>query len=301
MGKTRRFNLGRSYFNYQSRNLFIQSVWMKSLWLELASEYRLKKETEWELTNDKFQFGEKYVSKQWEDELNKMLEEMLSNRDLESFHPYFADDPIKEMALGFLVTVAGYSDEEGKGEAPFYREKYEEDKNSFYVQSRCFYELSFCYKYFFEIQRAIKDLFGIQVEDCFRDLDGIKESMWYATGTLLAHWHIDDKRKRASKKGGTVQKRSSGILSLVKKIVQDNTQKSYSAERLWRYFEKHHQGRKNAIEIDGFKIYFDYQNLESLEERLFQLSPDGIMKSIGRSAFGGYVKEAKQPSRRYSK
>ncbi len=288
--KNNGFNLGYFYFDYQSRNLLIQSVWMMDLWLQLASEYRLENKIIWELDdNEKYQIYRKYVIQKWEDELKKMHEEMLS--ELEGFHPYFSDDPIKEGAFGFFVIAAGYV--EGKRSAPFLSETYGENKKSFYIQSRCFYQLSLCYKYFKEIQHAVEEEFGIEVDDCFIDLDMIKESMWYSTGDLLTYWDIDDKRKRFSKKGGSVPKRLPGVLSAVKKLITEDNRKSYSTERLWRVLDKDHR-RKKAIKIDGFKIYFDYKDLENLEERIFQLSPDGKVKSIGRSAFTGYVKEAKQ-------
>ena len=292
--KNNGFNLGYFYFNYQYRNLLIQSVWMMDLWLQLASEYRLRNEIEWEISNEKFRVEEKYLSKKWEDELKKNHEEMLSNPDLEGFNPIFADDPIKEETLGFFILVAGYADEEGKRSAPFLEELYAENKNSFYKQSRFYYLLSLCYKYFFEIKKAVEELFEIESDDFFMDLDRIKDELWYSTGDLLAYWSIEDKRKRFSKKGGSVPKRLTVILSAIKKLVTENNRRSYSTERLWRVFEKDHKGEVKAIEIDGFKVYFDYKDLKDLEERICQLSPDGKVKSIGRSAFTGYVKEAKQ-------
>jgi hypothetical protein len=75
-------------------------------------------------------------------------------------------------------------------------------------------------------------------------------------------------------------------------MIQNDNRKSHSAEFLWRLFEQRHNGRKKAFKIDGFKIYFVEEG-GSEKEWLFQLS-DGKIKRIGRSAFGGYVKEAKQ-------
>jgi uncharacterized protein YeeX (DUF496 family) len=297
--KNKGLNLDQFYFDYQYRNLVIQSVWMMDLWLQLASEYRLKNEIMWELDdNEKYQDRRKYVLQKWEDELKKDHEEMLSNPELEGFHPYFADDPIKEGALGFFVIVAGYGEE--KRSAPFLSETYAKNKDSFYIQSRCYYQLSLCYKYFKEIQHAVKEEFEIEVDDCFIDLDRIKEDMWYSTGDLLAYWSIDDKRKRSSKKGGSAPKRLPGILSAVNKIIIEDNRKSYSIERLWGVFEKDHKGIKKAIQIDGFKIYFDYKDFKNLEERIFQLSSDGKSKSIGRSAFNGYVKKAKEDLKKFT-
>ena len=291
--KNKGFNLGYFYFDYQSRNLIIQSVWMMELWIELLSEYHDPSKDEFppELTNESFRVLEKHVIKKWEDELKKMHKEMLLNPELEGFHPCFVDDPIKEGALGSLVLAAGYV---GDRTAPFYEEDFEKKRNAFFIQSRCFYEMSLCYKYFFELQHVVEEEFGIEVGDVFRDLEEIRGSMWYATGALFSHWSIEDKREWSRKKGGSVSTRLPGILLAVKKILQEGNRTSYSAERLWNFFEEEHMGKKKAITVNAFKIYFKYKDLDSLEGRIVQISPNGENKSIGRSAFTGYVKKAKQ-------
>jgi hypothetical protein len=100
--------------------------------------------------------------------------------------------------------------------------------------------------------------------------------------------------KDRGRKGGKQPKLLPGILLAVKKLLQDNKRENYSAARLWKYFEDKNRGKKNAFKINGFKIYFDYKNRNSDEERIFQLSKDQTIKSRGRSAFNGYVKEAKK-------
>lgn len=104
---------------------------------------------------------------------------------------------------------------------------------------------------------------------------------------------IEQKQKQSSK-GGKKEKLLPGIFYSVKKLFLDNKRENYSAERLWKYFEDKHKGKKNAFKVNSFKIYFDYKNRNSDEERIFQISKDGIVKSRGRSAFNAYVKAAKK-------
>jgi hypothetical protein len=97
--------------------------------------------------------------------------------------------------------------------------------------------------------------------------------------------------KDGSRKGGKKPKRLEGILLAIRKVQEGR--KNYSAERLWDVFKKNHKGQRNAIKMKKFKVYFDYKDMKSLEERLHQLSSNGLLESIGRSAFAGYVKEIK--------
>jgi hypothetical protein len=112
---------------------------------------------------------------------------------------------------------------------------------------------------------------------------------------LIGYQRLKYERKKAGRKGGKAPKRLPGILFATEKLLQDN-RKKYSAERLWKYFETTYKGEENALKVKNFKVYFDYKNTSSDEERLFQISRSGIIKSIGQSAFNGYVKEAKNKS-----
>jgi hypothetical protein len=100
-------------------------------------------------------------------------------------------------------------------------------------------------------------------------------------------------KKTTSSKGGKKPKRLPGILLAVKEMVQDPDVNSFSAERLWKRFEQRHEGKKKAMKIKGFKIFFNGDNPDG-EGRLYQEPSDKDHNFIGRSAFNGYVKEAKQ-------
>jgi hypothetical protein len=120
----------------------------------------------------------------------------------------------------------------------------------------------------------------------------IKEYVPIATKACL-----EKQAKERSSKGGSAPKHLPGISAAVKTMILDKTITSHSAEFLWRIFEKRHEGRKNALRLKGYKVYFEYKISNNDDERLFQLSSDGSVKSIGRSAFNGYVKEAKKTSK----
>lgn len=295
--KDKGLNLGDFYFDYQSRFLMSQSIWMHGLWIELSNkdDFRFDIEIQLDSTNKSYLEWEKYLSDKWEKEFQKNYQEFVPK--LGDFRPFFIGEPIKEEALGFFVLATGYGDKKCKHKVPFGDEKYAENKYSFYEQSRRYYLLSLCYKHFFKIQQAVEEVFGIDGESCFLDLDQLKYNICHDTSDLLTYWSIGFKRRRLGQKGGSIPKRLPGILLAVKKIIRDNPQKYHSAEFLWNVFEKRHKGRKKAIKIGGFKIYLDYKDLINLEERIFQISSDEKVESIGRSAFSGYVKEAKQPSK----
>lgn len=102
-----------------------------------------------------------------------------------------------------------------------------------------------------------------------------------------------EQKKERSSKGGKQPKLLPGILSAVVKVILGEREE-YSVQRLWDYFETHHKGRSEALKINDLKIYFKYKNRNSVEGQIVQLSKDGAIESRGRSAFTGYVKEAKK-------
>jgi hypothetical protein len=198
-------------------------------------------------------------------------------------------DTLKEKAFRFFVTECFPSD----GNQKWRNIKAIDTKkiDSLWPLAAYHFFLAICYRNFFQFKDVLEKDSGCGEGEVFYHLDALRLELARVTGETFKPVL---QRKNNSRKGGKQPKQLPGILSAVKKIIQDNGQKSYSAERLWLYFEKHHKGKTKAFKINGFKIYFDYKNLVSLEGRIFQVSSNGKAKSIGRSAFAGYVKEAKQ-------
>lgn len=104
---------------------------------------------------------------------------------------------------------------------------------------------------------------------------------------------LENERGLQCSKGGSKNKQLPGIEAAVTRILQSGKH-DFSAERLWRYFEKNHSGRKNDFKVNNYRVFFGSSKKDEDEERLFQISPDKTIQSIGRSAFAGYVKSAKK-------
>ena len=94
--------------------------------------------------------------------------------------------------------------------------------------------------------------------------------------------------KERSAKGGSAPKRLKGILSAVKKMIQDKPLKSDSATKLWNTFRRLHSGINQAILMKGFIVYYDSEN-----DNLIQVSSTGKVGRIGERTFKDYVREAK--------
>ena len=90
-------------------------------------------------------------------------------------------------------------------------------------------------------------------------------------------------------RGGLASGRLPGILLAVKKILE--TRRNYSAEKLWKVFEKDYSGKNKAIIVGNYRVFFSKDDPD--KDLLFQLSSDGTSRNIRRSAFQGYVKKAK--------
>lgn len=119
------------------------------------------------------------------------------------------------------------------------------------------------------------------------DIDWIEKA--YTAST------IDNQRRKRSSNGGSHKNLFPGIVLAVKKLIQDNTLGCYpSQKKLWEYFEKNHEGSKNAYKIRVFKIYF---KSDGDKGKLYQSPSDRKRNFIGESAFYGYVKEAKKPEK----
>ncbi len=129
---------------------------------------------------------------------------------------------------------------------------------------------------------------------CTRVIEADSIDAWHVNLIVAAFIDLALKNERGLKrsKGGSKPKRSQGIMAAIEKILKK--QPHLSAERLWSYFEDKHKGQKKALKINGFKVYFKDTEKGEFVERLYQISSDKVPKSIGRSAFAGYVKSAKK-------
>lgn len=230
------------------------------------------------------------------DEFLDIMYAMLRSEDVDQFvvlenqKTLFRNDPIQEIAIRFFITECfprkgkklrniGYID----------IQKYKSiGKLSIYL-----YLLSICYSNFHNIQSQLQKMYKTEKHEAYINLDRLKEMIFERYGQITAYYPLKYEKKRWSSIGGKMQKRLPGILLAVKQMIQDYNLKSYSAEFLWSIFKKRHKGQNNALIINDFKIYFDYESNNGDKEKLFQLSSDGITKSIGSSAFKGYVKKVK--------
>jgi len=110
---------------------------------------------------------------------------------------------------------------------------------------------------------------------------------------MIDYCKLSDEMKKIQvawkRKGGSAPKRLTGILTAIRMLIQDKSVKSHSAEHLWNLFYIRHKGKKKALKVDGFNVYFSYE-----KQCIFQVSSTGDTKHRGRSAFNGYVAEVKK-------
>lgn len=157
--------------------------------------------------------------------------------------------------------------------------------------------LYFIFGDYLEYGRVLKDM--LPAEELYHIVVSMKDTTIGDAREAIGHWKLADLEKKLrkswAKKGGSASKRLPGILAAIKKVLQEDNRQSYSTERLWEYFERNHKGKKNPVRVGGFKIYFNYKDLNTLEGGIYQISPTGEnAEPRGRSAFTGYVREAKK-------
>lgn len=275
MGKTALTNSSienQSYFQEHlrrtNRELFEWHLILYSFWLSIPLRNKKKFTRESVITKGNAEFRKNY---------SEMLEKIIQENGQDRM--CFPENAAKEYAIKYYLK--NYES----------REFVKLDKqDNFRLLSNEALCLSIIYANFFEYRKKL----GLDAWYFESTINSLMKDVIGEANALIGYRRLNHERRKTGSEGGKHKKRLPGILLAIEKLLQDNKRKNYSAERLWEYFEKDHKGKKKALKGKDFKVYFNLKNTSSDEERLFQISRSGIIKSIGRSAFNGYVKEVKK-------
>ena len=136
-------------------------------------------------------------------------------------------------------------------------------------------------------QKAVRTLFNVKrcrknvslgnIEEALLDMESIVR---FSDSVRQIHDLTEAGRKPKLKKG---------ILALITQIIKEPRNKNASAKKLFDLIEHRHEGEENAIDIDGYKVYYDYD-----EGKVTQISPSGKKEGILFDAFKNHVYKAKR-------
>ncbi len=192
------------------------------------------------------------------------------------YTPYFPEDVEKDFASILL---------RGKWEERFDILTIElHDINSFLILSSYARCLSIVYDNFFEYSEKL----DMSEQKLYDLINSIKDYVMRQAHEMIGYWKLEEKTKKIfsdyGKKSGGREKNEAILASIIDEIKNDK--KTWSAKKLWKYFQRKHNGPENVTDSN---VYF----LEDPagQHEIIEL---GENKGITFDTFRGYVTDARK-------